>query len=84
MTDNETSGAKRELAEAAREPYRWSPMLRMPSLALRGRLIQFAIENGLEDEGEALLVVSARYFRMADTDRFAGWFNGEHTPEDMG
>jgi hypothetical protein len=44
-----------------------------PGLALRARLTQFAIENGLESEGQAMIVVAARYFRLADAERWAGW-----------
>jgi len=40
---------------------------------MRAKLAQFALENDLENDGDALLVVAARYLRMAESDRWAAW-----------
>ncbi len=69
--------AKDELAGLQQGSDLWSPYLPKPTLRLRARLAQFALENGLKDEGEALIIMAARYIRMAEGERFAGWFNGE-------
>lgn len=44
-----------------------------PTLPLRHKLAEFAVVNGLANENEALAVVAARYFRMAESERWAGW-----------
>ena len=70
------SNAKQELRDIQQGRDMWGPVLPKPSLAMRSKLAQFALENDLEDEGEALLVVAARYLRMAESDRWAAWLAG--------
>jgi len=48
-----------------------------PPLSLRHRLAEFAVVNGLPNEAAALAIVAARYFRMAESTRWAGWFAEE-------
>ncbi len=48
-----------------------------PSLALRAKLAEFAVRGGLSSEKEALAVVAMRYFRMEESDRWAGWLSEE-------
>jgi hypothetical protein len=48
-----------------------------PSLRLRAALCSFALTNDLNSEGEALAVVAARYFKMVESDRWAGWFGDD-------
>ena len=64
---------QQELAEAqgATEPY----IAISAMLWLRMQLAQFALVNGLRNESDALAVVAARYFRMAESERWSGWLN---------
>lgn len=48
-----------------------------PSLKLRMQLAQFALTHGLPNEGRAAEVVMARFFRMVESERWAGWFAEE-------
>lgn len=68
---------KQELAQAIRGDYGGSQVWFRPNLALRHQLAAFALANGLADENQALAVVAARYFRMAESERWASWFSEE-------
>lgn len=46
-------------------------------LAIADKLADFAVLGGLRDEWEALIVVAARYFAMAESEKWAGWFGEE-------
>jgi hypothetical protein len=65
----ELNGAKQA------EPSYW--LHAAPSLHLRMKLGQFALDNNLENETEAILIVASRYFRMVESDEFSSWFNKE-------
>ena len=64
---------QQELAEAQDQTQRY--LYICAGLRLRMQLAQFALVNGLKDENEALAVVAARYFRMAESERWSGWLN---------